>query len=215
MSTMLAIGVLCSLFVGASCLENCVIAADGTHEAVDLNGLYKSGSDYSVTSNTNPQYRYTFNICGQTYFRDTTCSEGSTVCELKDGSAVDVYGFIDTIGLQWQSDALVLSMTGEAECPFNSLRPYRSSIYFYCSTETTVALRSESYYQCNLEFEFHTPVACGGTAVHYSCVNDECVPDVNGPFASRDDCTATCIGPPPPPSPPPLPLPPPLNTTTA
>jgi len=187
----------------ASSSEKCVISADGTHSAVDLNALHKSDSDYSLTSDSNPDYKYNFNLCGQTIFRDSKCTEGATVCEIKNDAALDVYGFVDTISLKWHNEALVMNMTGELQCPYNDIHPYSSAVFFYCSTETIVSIRSESIYTCNLEFEYHTPVACGGTVVHYTCRDNQCVPDPNGRFGSRDECSSACSGPSPNPPPPP------------
>lgn len=192
--------------------SSCVMPTDGTHPAVDLNGLLNTTGDYTVLSGANPAYEFHFNVCGQTAFQDATCAEGATVCEIKDGSALDVYGYLDTISLEWEDTYLVMSQTGEAECPFNKAQPYTSKIWFLCAHDAApiITLKAEAYYQCNLEFEFHTPQACGGQEVRYTCddVNHQCVADAAGTYPSHGDCSEHCHPAPPPPAPPAPPAPP-------
>lgn len=58
-------------------------------------------------------------------------------------------------------------------------------------------LQTEYYYQCLLEFEFLTPLACGGNAVHYRCDSEsyQCVQDDSGRFESWADCSSGCVAP--------------------
>lgn len=180
----------------------CVYTSDdGAHPSVDLNVLHSSSADYSVTSITNDAFSYQFNVCGDVVKQDGTCSTGSTMCEWKDGTAMDVYGYSSTIGLHWDDDTLVLTQTGEAVCPFNQRNAYTSRIYFQCSEETSISLRTEAYYQCMLEFDFKTPVACGNT-VNYRCEDYQCVIDDAGSFNSYSSCASDCLPPSPPPPPP-------------
>jgi len=186
---------------------NCVIEADGTHPAVDLNALHKMNEDYKIASPSSDSYVYHFNICGQTIFQDATCGQGATVCEVQDNTALDVYGYLDTTHLEWNDQSyLVLTQQGMAECPFNKEKPYVSKIYFLCSHEQEVlTVRTEAYYQCLLELEYHTPLACGGNTVHYKCDDaaHQCVRDDTGTgHDSYASCAATCHPPPPPPPPP-------------
>lgn len=192
--------------------SSCVLPADDNgHPAVDLNSLHSLTQDYEVVSSSNSEYVYHFNVCGQTVFQDSTCPEGSSVCEVKNGAGLDVYGYLDTIALAWDTSdttQLVMSMTGAVECPFNKVNPYTTKVHFMCAQEggDTITLRSEAYYQCALEFDFHTEKACGGHESRYTCdnVNHMCVFNASGPYADHDDCSTHCHpAPPPPPSPPP------------
>lgn len=191
--------------------SSCVIPADADgHPAVDLNSLHSLTEDYQVASSSNGAYIYHFNVCGQTVFQDSTCPEGSSVCEVKDGVGLDVYAYLDTIALAWDtsdSTQLVMSMTGVDECPFNKNNPYRTKIHFICAHEggEAVTLRSEAYYQCALEFDFHTEKACGGHESRYTCddINHMCVYNTSGSYGSHDNCSEHCHPPPPPPAPPP------------
>ena len=61
----------------------------------------------------------------------STGPEGSSVCEVKNGAGLDVYGYLDTIALAWDTSdttQLVMSMTGAVECPFNKVNPYTTKV---------------------------------------------------------------------------------------
>eukprot|EP00035_Acanthoeca_spectabilis_P021430 m.438147 g.438147 ORF g.438147 m.438147 type:complete len:329 (+) comp18200_c0_seq1:70-1056(+) len=175
----------------------CVLASDGSNPLVDLNALHNQAADYQLVSGSNDAYTYYFNVCGETNFQDSNCASGSTLCEVKDGAALDVFGYLPSISVARKDGYIVLSQTGQAQCPFNTANPYTSRIYFQCSDTTTITLKTEYYYQCLLEFEFLTPLACGGNAVHYRCDSEsyQCVQDDSGRFESWADCSSGCVAP--------------------
>lgn len=192
--------------------SNCFInATEEGHPLVNLSSLHNTVQDYKVVSSSNPAYTYYFNLCGETVFQDSICSEGSTVCEIKNLAAQDVYGYVDTISLSWQGSMLVMKMVGEPECPFNKLIPYTSEVDFICSGESRFQLKTENYYQCALQFEYYTPLVCGGDppvppppsppapnppppdGSRYSCYsNFSCHVTVDGAFGDQTECQATC-----------------------
>jgi len=183
----------------------CQLAANSTHEAIDLNSLHKTDVDYSVNSDAFPDYVYKFNLCGETIFRDSTCTEGATVCQLQNDAALSVFGFVDTIHLAYVNTDVVMSMTGSAVCPFDADEVYTSDIYFICDDVTSIAIKSEQPTKCHTEIAFHAPEACAVKNVLYKCKKNACEVNDKGKY-TMEECIANCdIVPPPspPPSPPP------------
>lgn len=175
--------------------SKCLVAEADGHPEVDLNELATS-SDRTFESKSGSKYVYHLNICGETKFQDSICGEGASVCEVQDeDKGLDTYGYLDTISVEWDHDALKMTMTGTDPCPYLKSKPYTTTILFSCDeADEEVTLTKEDFYQCSLEFSVKTSVACGGPAKKYKCddTRHQCVADENGEYPNAGACLDAC-----------------------
>eukprot|EP00039_Didymoeca_costata_P018993 m.335832 g.335832 ORF g.335832 m.335832 type:complete len:400 (+) comp17688_c0_seq1:155-1354(+) len=174
--------------------SKCLVAAENNHPEIDLNPLM-SGTDHIFVSKSGSKYAYHLNICGQTNFQDSKCDEGGSICEVEDSNTgLDVYGYLDSMELKWDNDDLVMTMTGEEQCPFFKSKPYTSTIVFECDQDESFTVTKEDYYKCDIAFLVKTPAACGSSGSKYKCntTSHQCSADENGQYPNVGDCLKSC-----------------------
>eukprot|EP00039_Didymoeca_costata_P018892 m.335425 g.335425 ORF g.335425 m.335425 type:complete len:429 (-) comp17591_c0_seq1:105-1391(-) len=177
----------------------CNIPKEGTHPAVDLSAL-KGTKDYSVPSYAAPSEVYKFQLCGELEFQDSVCTKGASVCEVfVNDTGREVYGFSDSIKLQWMedSDVLEMIMTGNPSCKKSPTLSTTTKFFFTCDKDATtpkISLKDESELGCFVEIDIATDVLCGGSGGDlYKCADGKCVESAAG--IPKTQCEAVCEGP--------------------
>ena len=184
----------------------CVVPASGSQPELDLTPL-ESPSEYSVPSKDYGQFEYLFNVCAQLKFVDAKCPAGTLVCERRRESREGNQAFGTVQGMkspEWNDGEVLVVATGGA-CTTGA-GVYESRLHLVCDAgaeEPVARVRDESFYDCYVDIELRSKVACAGPpppppGATYKCVAGECAESDGG--ISREQCDAVC-GPAPPPPP--------------
>lgn len=190
-------------------------------KTIDFNVLATKGDaptgDYTVASVEYPRFEYIFNVCDKLNFADDKCPAGSAVCDrqVNTGSGESVWASTKNITLTYQpyhnrtGDVPTMEFDSEETCYHDQSKKTVVKIFFLCSEQATkpvLSLDFENLFKCEVDINFETAVACGGsTAKKYKCENNQCTPTEDGGI-DYETCSKVCSNPPttPAPTPPPV-----------